>query len=339
MSRTWANNGITTLDANISDTATTATVVNGAVFGSPSASNEMTAVIRQGATRELVHITNVSGNTLTLVRAREGTTAQAFTSGATIANVITKQFTDEVDGLVSAVGAGILPTSLANIRTAQGGATGVNTIGQAATTSGTITARTSAGTSLFASRNRQGMVSAASAAAVTRITMANQLFNTATPANGDAVAMWVAFGISDAVFSADAGMFVGFHSFNGDLGALSTSDEFVGIVCNPGDSNFSLTSNNGTAPITTTTLGANFPANTTGVDWYEFSLWKPAGVAGWRYRLLRVNTGHVAAGVLTSDIPDMDGALHAHIQRRTGAGTAAVAFDYTVFATGRPFSV
>jgi hypothetical protein len=104
MSRTWVNNGISTLTANISDTATTVTVDNGAVFGSPSVANEMTAVIRQGATRELVHITNVSGNTLTLVRAREGTTGQAFTAGATIANVVTAAFTSEVETLLAAGG-------------------------------------------------------------------------------------------------------------------------------------------------------------------------------------------------------------------------------------------
>jgi len=86
MARLYANNASTTLASNISDSATSLTVAtgDGALFPALSGGDTFVVTLEQGSTREIVEVTARSGDALTIVRAREGTTAAAFTAGAVV---------------------------------------------------------------------------------------------------------------------------------------------------------------------------------------------------------------------------------------------------------------
>lgn len=337
MSRTWSNNGITTLTANISNAATTATVDNGAVFGTPSASNEMTAVIRQGATRELVHITNVSGNTLTLVRGREGTTGQAFTAGATIANVVTKAFTDEVETLLAAGGGsasafGVFSQFVGNYARGAGSdqiaAVGSNN----SATNGTLTARNFANSPLGV-QPRVGAVSAAAINSPAGRLFTNQGYTPATEANTPPILMRVVCGISDATFQGTAAFFVGTTASGGSVGdpATLTTNAHIGIGASPGDTTLALYHSSGGGSVTKVSLGANFPANTTNTDCFEIELRRQQGAYAWTYRVRNIGNGQVTTGTATTNIPNSAITHQWHVSRNTLTGTAAVGVDFSYF--------
>lgn len=85
----FVNNARATLASGISSGAVAVTVNagEGARFGTPPAANEfILATLRNaaGSVTEIVKITARSGDTLTIVRAQEGTAASAFSAGDTI---------------------------------------------------------------------------------------------------------------------------------------------------------------------------------------------------------------------------------------------------------------
>ena len=90
----WANNATTTLAGAISNTSTTANLATGTgvLFPAPTGSQYFVATLvdaATGLTREIVHVTNVSGDTVTMVRAQEGTTALNWSAGDIFANLVT----------------------------------------------------------------------------------------------------------------------------------------------------------------------------------------------------------------------------------------------------------
>lgn len=87
----FANNAQTTLAGAITSTALTANLSpgSGVLFPSPSSGQYfvMTFVdAATGLTNEIVHVTNVTSDTITMVRGQEGTTAKAWSSGDIAAN-------------------------------------------------------------------------------------------------------------------------------------------------------------------------------------------------------------------------------------------------------------
>jgi len=96
----FKNNAKTTLASNLSNSATSATVTDGSVFPSLSAGEFFLLTFDDGTNNEICKCTARSGNTLTIVRAQEGTTARAFSSG------------DAAEGRVTA---GVLETIQENI--------------------------------------------------------------------------------------------------------------------------------------------------------------------------------------------------------------------------------
>ena len=90
----WANNANTTIAASISNVQTTVNLTPGAgaLFPSPGAGQYFCATFTDAATgllTEIVHVTNVTGDVCTIVRAQEGTTALAWTAGDLFANLVT----------------------------------------------------------------------------------------------------------------------------------------------------------------------------------------------------------------------------------------------------------
>jgi hypothetical protein len=81
----FTNNAASNLSAPITNTATTITVTTGSggIFPNPTGGNYFMVTLQgiSGSPIEIVKCTARSGDTLTVVRAQEGTTSSAFSSG------------------------------------------------------------------------------------------------------------------------------------------------------------------------------------------------------------------------------------------------------------------
>lgn len=80
----FKNNAETTLSSGINDSTTTVPVASAAVFPTPTANDVFFATIDDGSNIEVVKVTGISSNDLTVVRAQDNTSAAAFGSGAKI---------------------------------------------------------------------------------------------------------------------------------------------------------------------------------------------------------------------------------------------------------------
>lgn len=99
----FANNASTTLGSGISPTATTITVATGtgAQFPVLAAGQYFTATLiasgsSTGTPNEIVRVTARTGDTMTVVRGQEGTTAQTWSVGDTFANFVTAGFLNQL---------------------------------------------------------------------------------------------------------------------------------------------------------------------------------------------------------------------------------------------------
>ena len=80
----FKNNAETTLSSGINNSTTTVPVASAAVFPTPDANNVFFATIEEGNNIEVVKVTGISSNDLTVVRAQDNTSAAAFGSGSKI---------------------------------------------------------------------------------------------------------------------------------------------------------------------------------------------------------------------------------------------------------------
>lgn len=104
MSLIIKNNATTTLSADISSTAVSVAVTDGTVFPALGGSDYFYATIQStGNAYEIVKVTALATNTLTVVRAQEDTIAIPFTSGSRIELRVTKKNLDDllVDALAN----------------------------------------------------------------------------------------------------------------------------------------------------------------------------------------------------------------------------------------------
>ena len=81
MAVVFKNNAKTTLASGINSSATSITVSDGDVFPSLTGSDIFFVTFDDGTNNEIVKVTARSGNTLTVVRAQESTTARSFSTG------------------------------------------------------------------------------------------------------------------------------------------------------------------------------------------------------------------------------------------------------------------
>tara|TARA_B000000557_G_C20796877_1_gene453625 strand:+ start:699 stop:1910 length:1212 start_codon:yes stop_codon:yes gene_type:complete len=80
----FKNNAETTLSSGINNSVTTVPVTSAAVFPTPTANDVFFATIDDGSNIEVVKVTGISSNDLTVVRAQDNTSAATFGSGAKI---------------------------------------------------------------------------------------------------------------------------------------------------------------------------------------------------------------------------------------------------------------
>jgi len=133
MSQLWSNNVETTLAAELSDAATSATLTDGSGLNSPTGGNfELLTLIASGSV-EVVKVTARSSNTVTITRAQEGTTAQTWAAGTRV---------------FAGVTAGTLEALLQNQ------ATGLNSIALGASSSASGLSATAYGRGAWANNNQ-----------------------------------------------------------------------------------------------------------------------------------------------------------------------------------------
>jgi hypothetical protein len=90
----FANNASTTLAAPITTSSTTLQVFagTGSLFPSPTTDQQFAITMLDAATgliNEIMYCTNMTGDTLTVIRAQEGTTAKAWAIGDFVNNYLT----------------------------------------------------------------------------------------------------------------------------------------------------------------------------------------------------------------------------------------------------------
>jgi hypothetical protein len=96
----FTNNARTTLSGSLTNVATSASVVDGSVFPAPTGGDYAYLTIEEGVLVEIVKLTARSTNTLTITRAQDGTTAQAFTTAATVSLRLPRIVLDEFQAAI-----------------------------------------------------------------------------------------------------------------------------------------------------------------------------------------------------------------------------------------------
>jgi len=92
----FANLASTTLSSAITNSATSIAVADASLFPTLGSGDYFYATIGEGSGSEIVKVTAISSNTLTVTRAQDGTTASAFSSGETIALRVVAAALDDI---------------------------------------------------------------------------------------------------------------------------------------------------------------------------------------------------------------------------------------------------
>lgn len=217
-----------------------------------------------------------------------------------------------------------------------GNGSGITVIGLSNNSNtGTATTRNVATTNFFTRLRRLGFVSAATAASVAGIRVGTQHLTMGNGAGGGGFLIVGRFGISDAVLVATARMFIGIRQSTGapadaDPQTLTNS---IGVGHDTGETTLRFYCSGAVAQAEVD-LGANFPVNTINTDLYELALYSPSRSNGTlHWMVTRVNTGHVASGVVQSTDANVTPILQVltpiNAWRSNGAaGAAAVGVDF-----------
>ena len=81
MAVVFKNNAKTTLASGITSSATSITVADGSVFPTLTGSDTFFCTFDDGTNIEIVEVTAISSNTLTVTRAQDNTSATSFSTG------------------------------------------------------------------------------------------------------------------------------------------------------------------------------------------------------------------------------------------------------------------
>jgi hypothetical protein len=211
-----------------------------------------------------------------------------------------------------------------------GGSTTVpGVFGMAAlTATGTATSRTVATTNMLTRMTRLGYVSAATGGSLAGAREAVAKYTLGAGGGLGGFFLRIRFGMSDAATVAGARSFVGLWSTTGaptnvELNTL-TNIVGVGSLSTSGNLHWYCAGGATTTPVD---LGANFPANSLSADAYELTMFSPPAGGSVSYRVLRLNTGHVATGTISAGLPTSNTLLCIQAWRTNNATALAVGMD------------
>lgn len=194
--------------------------------------------------------------------------------------------------------------------------------------SGTATSRSVATTNFFTAMKRVGAVSAATATSIARFSTGgvSQYFIGDAAGKGGFTAIF-RWGCSDAATVAGARTFVGMCPTALANVEPSSLLNMIGVGTDAADSNLQIMHNDGAGVATKIDLGANFPDHTLSVDAYELAIFCPPASSTVAVQVTRLNTGHVANAVLSTNLPAQTTLLAPQIGRNNNATALAVGID------------
>ena len=142
-------------------------------------------------------------------------------------------------------------------------------------------------------------------------------------------------GGNDAAAVANARNFYGLYGVAGFIGNVnpSTLTNILGFGWDTGDANMQFMHNDAAGAATKVDLGAGFPANTNGVDWYLHEIWCAPNASEVQYKLTRWGSAGAETsiyGVATTDLPA--GSTFLAPQIYYGNGTTALTRRYAIGA-------
>lgn len=199
----------------------------------------------------------------------------------------------------------------------------------AAVGTGTLSTRTVATTNLYQSTRRAGLSSATSAGSSAGLRLDRLQFWLGNAANLGGFRLVMRFGSGDGAAVADARSFCGLVGVTTVLGNVnpSSNTNIIGVGTDSGESTLSIMHNDGSGTATKISLGANFPDHTLSTDLYELALFSAPNSGTVGYEVTRINTGDVASGAITTDLPATTQLLAIQHWRNNGATALAVMAD------------
>ncbi|NVN87000.1 MAG: DUF2793 domain-containing protein [Rhodopseudomonas sp.] len=203
------------------------------------------------------------------------------------------------------------------------GSTTLDMVGLTATITGTATAVAPSAGNLFLSSPRIDFNSAGSAGASAGANGAALTFWRGNGASLGGFYLLIRFGIE--TFQSTSRLFAGLYSSASAIGNVNPSTllNLIGVGFDSSDATLSLLSNDGSGAATKTSLGAGFPT-TGGQDFYELILSAEPNGADVKYRVERLNSGDVASGTVSADLPATTQFLTPHLWMNNGSSAGAV---------------
>ena len=194
---------------------------------------------------------------------------------------------------------------------------------------GTGAARNVATTNLLTSMRRIGVASASTAGASGSFRTAAAQYFLGNSAGMGGFRIVIRYGCSDAATVADARSFVGLVPGSGSISNVnpSTFINCIGLGSDSGESTLSIMHNDGSGTATKIALGANFPDHTLSADAYELALFAAPNSLSVGYQVTRLNTGDVASGTITTNLPAANFLMSLQVGRNNGTTALAVALD------------
>ena len=132
----------------------------------------------------------------------------------------------------------------------------------------------------------------------------------------------------------DKRFFAGFRSSATQIPAStnpSSMTQIIGFGIDGGQTTLRFMVNDNTGTATTVDLGANFPTNTNGTDYYEARIFCPENGSTVYYHIKNIATGNVAFGSANTDLPNNTTLLSVHHHISNGADAVSVALDLSQF--------
>lgn len=205
------------------------------------------------------------------------------------------------------------------------GSLGINAVSG----TGAVTARNVATTNYFTTAQRNGYVSTGTAGSTAGFRLDKLQFWIGSSAGLGGFRTVIRFGCSDAATVADARTFVGMTGATTAIGNVnpSTLTNIIGVGTDSGESTLSIMHNDGSGTATKISLGANFPDHTLSTDLYELALFCAPNGSEVGYQVTRLNTGDVASGTITTDLPANTQLLAPQGWRNNGTTALAVGVD------------
>jgi len=141
-------------------------------------------------------------------------------------------------------------------------------------------------------------------------------------------------GVGSAASNATLRWWTGLYGTNSTIGNVEpdTLLNMVGFGINAGETTIRFYTNDGSGTASRTDLGANFPANALSTDMYTFEIWCAPNASEIFWRCTRENTGDVASGSVTSDLPTNTVFMHPQVWINTGTTATAVSWHFNKMA-------